>query len=269
MGRKDLLTKLSDEIRIENSYQHHWLVNYAFASFKPSPNFFVKITELTDKIKQRGRYAEKRRNVFLTDDLHGAIIAAKLARHYGAVYHMFKSEEIDSELSSIFDLELVIESYEIMPVMKAICYQLKKHLRSLSSQEVDILGRFLIFYKHASKHQFIAVPGGPFTKEELERLLQYCTSLQVPDFLITGSYGMQLDEAIPILRAVENYIEDNKGIYSDDFIHLENVLERVESEYDNWITQQTGTVSDGPLGKRISRILSLQASKALIAREIS
>lgn len=264
MGRKELLTKLGDEIEIENSHQDHWLINYAFTSFKPNPSFFVKITELSDKINQTGSYAEKSRSIFLTKDLHGAILATKLAKHYGADVSLYKVEEISPAKSFPFDYEFVLEHRFKTSVWKAICNQLKKHHQKIPTSDVNVLGTILYRLKHLLKPQL------PLKKEILKEILEMCTKPEKIDPIQSPStYIITIDDVIPIMRAVENYLESNKKHYTEDIEILYNILQRVDSEDEDWEETPSEKQIDELLKKRVTDKLSAQIQKSLIAHEIN
>jgi hypothetical protein len=200
--------------------------------------------------------------VFITNDLHGAIIATKLAKHYGAEVSLYKAEEIDPVKSSSLNFERVIDPRTKSAVVKSICSQLKKHSQDIPSSDVDVLGNILFSQK------YIATPKLPIEKAVLEEILKDCSNFQVNKNLVQASYGITLDDVIPIARAIETYLDENKENCTEDVENLYNTLSQIDSEDNDWVEGPSETEIDDLLKKRISARLSKQIKNQIIANEI-
>ena len=92
MGRKSLAEEHLDEIpEGEELYEGTWLVMYDFDS-KPNPRFWLNLRRLMGLI---GQGSMVQYSVFMTRSRKGAIVAQKLAKHYGARVDVFKGEKVE------------------------------------------------------------------------------------------------------------------------------------------------------------------------------
>ena len=120
MGRMSILTRFSNEIKIENSRQNEWLVTYGFPGSKPNPHFFNKMKELASNLHQKGVHVDKNlTSIFITNDFHGAVLAIKLAKQYDADARLYKVDEIDQDSYFDLDYEFRLEGDEVNSVRKA------------------------------------------------------------------------------------------------------------------------------------------------------
>ena len=91
MGRKSLAEKYLDEVPDGEVEEGTWLVMYDFGS-KPNPRFWSNLRRLNDLV---GESSMVQYSVFMTRSRRGAIVANKLARHYGAQVDVFKGERVE------------------------------------------------------------------------------------------------------------------------------------------------------------------------------
>jgi hypothetical protein len=222
-----LLTKLSREIKIDNSRRDNWLVTIGFTDSKTNPHFYKKINELTSNLHQEGAIAEKiRANVFMTNDLHGAITSVKLGKHFGAYTRLFKVEEIHTNSSIDLEFEFRLTDSEVESVMKAVYFDLKKRYQPNSPNEnLDELIIFLWANNSSLRSKL------PITKEDLSR-----TEDRFRDRLSRGlekhPLGLKPHNFVPIMSAVETYLDEHKEDITEDSDILFNILRRLSGDDD-------------------------------------
>jgi hypothetical protein len=225
MGRIPILTKISSEISIENSRQNQWLVTYSFSGSKPNPHFFNKIVELTSNLVREGAYFDKSpTSIFMTNDLHGAIIAVKLAKRYGAKVLLYKVEEIDQNLSVEPDFEFKIEKDEVSCVRKAV-YSILKGLSKEIVRFDDDVTELVIFLWVT---EYMMRPNLPLKKVDLENILEKIKYLEEPKKVYDSkiSFSFDYDNIGPIMKAIKKYVMKNKGSSTRDVSILFNILKR-------------------------------------------
>jgi len=76
---------------VENDGESTWLVLYDF-DVKPNPRFWLNLKRL---VRLLGEGSLVQYSVFMTGSRRGAIVAERLARHYGARVDVFKGEKVD------------------------------------------------------------------------------------------------------------------------------------------------------------------------------
>jgi len=231
MGRTPLLTKLSNEIRIENSRKNDWLVTYGFPSSRPNPNFFKKLVELTDDLHRKGANVDKSRtSIFMTNDLHGAVTAVKLAKHYGADVRLYKVEEMDPKNSIEPDYEFKLEKDEVSSVMIAVHYMLSKISKKCEHFNDDITQLVIFLYVV----EYFLRPNLPLKKQDLEKILEQTIYLEDRESyrIPRVPFILELINLAPIMRAVEVYLEENKRSLNEDINILFNVLNRLHGSED-------------------------------------
>jgi hypothetical protein len=266
MGRTKLIEKLSNEIKIENSREKNWLVSYGFINNKPNPHFFNKLQELTRKLLKEGANADKSlTSIFISDDLYGALIAAKLAKHYGAHVRLFKVDKMVPNLSIYPEYEFTIEEHEVYSVRKAVYCELKKRYMNYSpSNETDQLG---IFLWATETH---TIPTVPLKKEDLALIIDKCRYLE--DQVKTNSrnpppFGLEYYNAGPIMKAIETYLVEYKNDSTEDIEILFNVLRRITDDEDEPYEPSLIDI-DLLLHKRPADNLIKSIKKSKIAHEI-
>ena len=91
-GRKSLAEEYLDEVsEEENRSDGTWLVLYDF-DVKPNPRFWLNLKRL---VRLVGEGSLVQYSVFMRRSRRRAIVAEKLARHYGARVDVFKGEKVD------------------------------------------------------------------------------------------------------------------------------------------------------------------------------
>ena len=92
LGRKGLAEEYLEEIPVEEEQgDGTWLVMYDFDR-KPNPRFWSNLRRLRDLV---GEGSMVQYSVFMTRSRRGAIVAEKLARHYGARVDVFRGEKVE------------------------------------------------------------------------------------------------------------------------------------------------------------------------------
>ena len=92
MGRKSLAEGYLDEVSEEEDRgDGAWLVMYDF-DVKPYPRFWLNLRRL---VRLLGEGSLVQYSVFVTGCRRGAIVAERLARHYGARVDVFKGEKVE------------------------------------------------------------------------------------------------------------------------------------------------------------------------------
>ena len=92
LGRKSLAEEYLNEVpEEENRSDATWLVLYDF-DVKPNPRFWLNLRRL---VRLVGEGSLVQYSVFMTRSRRGAIVAERLARHYGARVDVFKGEMVD------------------------------------------------------------------------------------------------------------------------------------------------------------------------------
>jgi hypothetical protein len=91
LGRKSLAEEYLDEVPAEENWSDGtWLVMYDFDR-KPNPRFWLNLRRL---VRLLGEGSMVQYSVFMTRSRRGAIVADRLARHYGARGDVFKGEKV-------------------------------------------------------------------------------------------------------------------------------------------------------------------------------
>ena len=91
MGRKSLAEEYLNEVpEGDKEKEGIWLVMYDFGS-KPNPRFWSNLRRL---IRLVGEGSMVQYSVFMSRSKRGAIVAERLARHYGAQVDVFKGEMV-------------------------------------------------------------------------------------------------------------------------------------------------------------------------------
>jgi hypothetical protein len=92
LGRKSLAEEYLDEVPAEEdrSDGRARLVMYDFDS-KPNPRFWLNLRRL---VRLLGESSLVQYSVFMTGSRRGAIVAERLARHYGARVDVFMGEKV-------------------------------------------------------------------------------------------------------------------------------------------------------------------------------
>ena len=94
LGRKSLAEEYLEEVsEMEGQGDGTWLVLYDF-DVKPNPRFWLNLRRL---VRLVGEGSLVQYSVFMTGSRRGAIVAERLARHYGARVDVFKGEMVDFE----------------------------------------------------------------------------------------------------------------------------------------------------------------------------
>ena len=91
MGRKSLAEEYLDEVPEGEEAEGTWLVMYDFGS-KPNPRFWGNLRRLRGLV---GESSMVQYSVFMTRSRRGAMVAEKLATHYGAKVDVFKGEQVE------------------------------------------------------------------------------------------------------------------------------------------------------------------------------
>ena len=92
MGRKSLAEERLEKVtEVKNDGESTWLVMYDFDS-KPNPRFWLNLRRL---VRLVGEGSLVQYSVFMTRSRKGAIVADRLAKHYGARVDVFKGEKVD------------------------------------------------------------------------------------------------------------------------------------------------------------------------------
>jgi len=92
LGRRSLAEEYLDEAPEEEDWgDGTWLVMYDFDS-KPNPRFWLNLRRL---VRLLGEGSLVQYSVFMTGSRRGAIVAERLARHYGARVDVFKGERVE------------------------------------------------------------------------------------------------------------------------------------------------------------------------------
>jgi hypothetical protein len=226
MGRKPLLKILANEITIQNSRKNKWLLSYRFTGSRSNPHFFNKIQELTNNLHQEGAFVDKTQtSVLITNDLHGAVTAAKLAKHYGAEIKLFKVKELDPTTTLDPDYEFILNKEEVNIVVKAVYSELKKqNIKFTSNNNIDQLGAFLMVT------EYLLRPNLPIKKEGLIWILeqtQYLEENMKEDSGTEASFVLELDNVVPVMKAVETYLMEHIDDSTEDNDTLFNVLKRL------------------------------------------
>ena len=92
LGRKSLAEEYLDDVPKEEDHNDGtWLVMYDFDS-KPNPRFWLNLRRL---VRLLGEGSLVQYSVFMTGCRRGAIVAERLARHYGARVDVFKGEKVE------------------------------------------------------------------------------------------------------------------------------------------------------------------------------
>ena len=92
LGRKSLAEEYLDEVPEEKDQGDGiWLVMYDFDS-KPNPRFWLNLRRL---VRLLGEGSLVQYSVFMTRSRRGAIVAERLAKHYGARVDVFKGERVE------------------------------------------------------------------------------------------------------------------------------------------------------------------------------
>jgi len=92
LGRKSLAEERLEKVtEVENDGESTWLVLYDF-DVKPNPRFWLNLKRL---VRLLGEGSLVQYSVFMTGSRRGAIVAERLARHYGARVDVFKGEKVD------------------------------------------------------------------------------------------------------------------------------------------------------------------------------
>ena len=225
MGRVSILDKIYEEIKIDNSNEHNWLVAYDFPRSKGNPHFYTLFKQLLNKLNKEGIRGQRiQSSIFYTNDLHAGIAATKLAKYYNADVRLFKAEETDLLSFSIPDFEFILNEEEVQYVMKAVYYALKKHYSDFqSSEEIDQLYIFLWVIK------FHIIPKTPVNRETLGLLLEEFEDLGLegtPHWYSKISFGLTLENVSHVMKTVENYLMDHMkfGEQTKEIISLYNIL---------------------------------------------
>ena len=91
LGRKNLAEECLDEVpEEEDRGEGTWLVMHDFDS-KPNPRFWLNLRRL---VRLLGEGSLVQYSVFMTGSRRGAIVAERLARHYGAQVDVFMGERV-------------------------------------------------------------------------------------------------------------------------------------------------------------------------------
>ena len=237
MGRTSILTKISDEINVENNNDNNWLVAYDFPKSKGNPHFYTLFKQLLNKLNGVGVRAERiQSSIFLTDDFHGAITATKLAQYYCADVLLFKVEEVDLFSFSVeqeypdFDFGLDVE--EIPVVMKAVYHGLKKHYSSFSQSsqnEICELSAFLW------RNKFSTRPDSPINRNDLGRILKEFVNLEhleydriLKEYHIV-SYYLEDFNFFVIIKTVEEYFKKGK-LDSMEYDIIYDLFQRIDED---------------------------------------
>lgn len=91
MGRKSLAEEYLDEVPVAEEAEGTWLIMYDFSS-KPNPRFWSNLRRLRGLV---GESSMVQYSVFMTRSRRGAMVAEKLAMHYGAQVDVFKGEKVE------------------------------------------------------------------------------------------------------------------------------------------------------------------------------
>ena len=92
LGRKSLAEEYLDKVPAEEDRSDgNWLVMYDFDN-KPNPRFWLNLKRL---VRLLGEGSMVQYSVFMTGSRRGAIVAERLARHYGARVDVFKGEKVN------------------------------------------------------------------------------------------------------------------------------------------------------------------------------
>jgi hypothetical protein len=261
-----LLAKLSHDIKIDNSREDKWLVTINFPSSKINPHFYNKIKELASNLYREGAIAERiRSNMFLTNDLHGAITAVKLGNKYGADTRLFNVEEMDPDTSIDPDYEFRLTGDELYSVMRAVYFELKNaRMRAYSPRDdIDELIIFLWLNEYGLR------PDLENRAEDLRKILARCKYLEDRTRVLPKGQGFVLEHYNlgPIMRAVEAYLEEHKKDRSEDIEILFNILNRLNDEETEAFEPSRRDVED-LLHKRPVDNLIEAIRKSMIIREL-
>ena len=92
MGRKSLAEKLYEETENIAMEDGTWLVLYDFKGIKPTTRYWTNLNRL---IKIAGGGSLVQYSVFTPKDRRVAVVANKLAMHYGAETIVYKVEKVE------------------------------------------------------------------------------------------------------------------------------------------------------------------------------
>jgi hypothetical protein len=93
VGRKSLAAIYYEETsECEGEGGDSWIVLYDFKGIKPNSKFWVNLKRLIGLV---GDGSLIQYSVFMTRSRRGALVAVKLARHYGADVMVFKGEPVN------------------------------------------------------------------------------------------------------------------------------------------------------------------------------
>jgi hypothetical protein len=161
----------------------------------------------------------------LTNDLHGAVVAVKLAKHYGADVRLYKVEEMNPENTVEPDYEFILEKSEVDSIRKAV----RSSLRELTKKQVKVndgtnqLTTFLWVTEYGLK------PDLPLKKRDIEKVLEQTSHLEdgERDYSAKTSFGLGLYNVVPVMKAVEEYLKENEQISIEEANTLFKVLNRL------------------------------------------
>jgi hypothetical protein len=261
-----ILTRFSSEIKIENSRRDEWLVAYGFPGSKPNPHFFKKLVELTSNLERNGAYVDKSRtSIFMTNDLYGAVIAVKLAKHYGADVRLYKVEEMDPDSSFGLYYWFTLEKDEVGSVGKAV-YNM---LRDLSEKGVHIdedITQLVIFLWVS---ECSTKPSLPLKQQDLEHVVEKFEYLENngTNRIQRVPYDLVLENVVPIMRAAEKFLEDHKQSSMEDVNILFNVLKRLSNIEHDPFEPSMGDIEELLLEHPVDNLFEY-VKKARITHEI-
>lgn len=144
MGRTGLIEKIRETITVPNNRDHTWLLAYDFPGFNPSPHFYTLLTEYMEKLDQSGDHCKRiQSSVITTDNLHGAITIAQLARHYDAQVYLAKAEQQALGTIQQENTRLVIKADERHHVIWITSHwnrnQIRKYVKGISEPVIEAL----------------------------------------------------------------------------------------------------------------------------------
>ena len=217
MGRLPLLKKISDEITIQNNKKNRWLISYTFKD-KPKPQVYILLTKHLDNLSKEGAFIDRsHKGTILTDNLHGAIIASKLLKHYNAKISLYKTEEIYPNPNINLDYTFTINENELYSVMRAVHNELVNYIDSFRHSDYAwTLTDFLSSTKLNLKITY------PLQMQEYVYVLFMCNYLKDGIEKRNGPWrSIALGYNVgPVMKAVENYLRENKSGITADVIVL-------------------------------------------------
>jgi len=231
MGRTTLLDKIIKKINIENTRENTWLLTYSFINTKPNPHFYKQLTELTSKLHKTRAIADKTQtSVFITNDLHGAIAAMKIAKHYQAKVRLYNIEEYYPNPLLDPDENYWINDDELYSLKKAAYHELKKLQSYSSSQYTDHLTSFLWIT------ELTMVPTTPVKKQDIETILSKSRYLEQESNRQTAdrsfSYGFGYSELGSFMKLIENYLREHRDESTEAVEDLFNIYRRFTGDED-------------------------------------